>query len=136
MRSSILTVAIVVPLVLACGGGSGGQNRMIDNVPAPVVAPPPVPASPTVKLPFSKWKMEWIGDSVVDTFEFLPDGKFIDPAWPDDVCTWKQDGDKLHLEYNSGGVIYDGELVDDHTYGGTLQKPDGGKGNWRMTRKP
>lgn len=123
MRMRTVVGLLLLPIGLACGGAAdvGGA--------APVVAE--APAAEARNLAFSNWKIEWIGEGIVNEFDFLPDGKFIDPKWPDNVNTYRIDGNKIHMEYNSSYVIYEGEFVNDYKMGGTLVNGKGMKANWR-----
>jgi len=110
--------ALLVPLLLACGGMGGSS----------------APDELEVKLEFTKWKIDWIGDSVSNEFDFLPGGSFVDQKHPEDVNTWTLTGTTIHMEYNSSYVIYDGEIVDEFTMGGTYTTQGGDAGPWKAIR--
>lgn len=131
-------LALCVPLALACGGGgsSGSSDVGVGAPLAPEAPPAPAAAAAApVKMAFTRWHLVWIGQDISNDLTFLPDGTISDERWPDDKNTWKVDGDKIHMTYNSNAVTYDGEYVDAWTMGGTYST-DQEKGMWKATRTP
>lgn len=138
MPRALIVSGFVLMAALACGGTGGPEAA-----PTAPVAAAPVPATaaydPTqagaLAFAFSKWRVEWIGDSDKMTWTFLPGGKVSDAAWPNDVSTYTIEGSKIHIEYNSKFTIYEGEFVDPYTMGGTFTQPTGShNGVWKAVR--
>jgi len=120
---TLLVGAVMIPILLACGGMGGSGSESVS-----------APASATPKLEFTKWKIEWIGGGIENEFDFLPGGTFVDQSHPSNVNTYAIDGSKVHMEYNSSFVIYDGEFVDEFTMGGTYTTQAGLAGPWKGIR--
>lgn len=144
MRGSRWSLAVAVGWTLACGGGAPAPADLAVPAsaatpavePAPSVeAQPGAPSAGALSFTFSTWRVEWIGSNDKMTWTFLPGGVLSDKDWPSDVSTYTVDGTKIHMEYNSGYTIYDGEFVDPYTMGGTYKQPTGQyNGIWKAVR--
>ncbi len=139
MRRSAMALAGLVGFSVACGGSAAS----VPDVPVASPEPAPVAAAPVeslansggLKFAFSTWRVEWIGQNQKMILTFMPGGAMSDKDWPNDVSIYKLDGNNIHMEYNSGATIYDGEFVDPYTMGGTFYQPDGQyKGAWKGVR--
>jgi len=112
VRTLLLTLTALVPLALACGGAGDAEP----------------------KLAFTQWELEWIGKGDPCKLEFLPGGTLSCDNHPASTGTYSVSGKDVHIDYNDGGVIYEGEFLDNWTMGGSYEGHTGTTGSWRARR--